>query len=158
MLQQERQIHFNGRVSGTGITLNVFGSNNANPMYLGSGANDFTGTINLNANAVLEVRTPGSLGLNDRDVTVNLNGANSRLFLRHFQNADYHANVNVNATAEINSDRLVSFGGGVNQLLDIKDLSFAGGDRILTFGGANGYVTRITGAVGLRPVSAFAAP
>ena len=144
-LQQERQIHFNGRVTGTGITLNVFGGNNGNPMYLGSGANDFTGTINLNANAVLEVRTPGSLGLNNGEVTVNLDGANSRLLLRHFQNANYRANVSVRANAEINSDRLVNYAGGANQSLSINNLTFAGGDNILTFAGGNAYKTRIAG-------------
>jgi autotransporter-associated beta strand protein len=147
----ERQIHFNGRVSGTGVTLNVFGirADAAQPFYLSSGRNDLTGTINLNTNAVLEVRVPGSLGLNTGDVTVNLQGNNSRLLLRHFQNGDYRANVVVNATSEINSDRLVNFAGGANQLLTINNLT-SNTNGILTFNGGNGYATRVAGTVTLN--------
>ena len=54
----ERQIYFNGRVFGSNITLDVFGVNNGNPFYLTSGSNEITGTINLNANAVLEACFP----------------------------------------------------------------------------------------------------
>ena len=64
LLNQERQIFFNGRVSGAGITLNVFGASNSNPFVLAGGTNTITGTINLNPSAALEVRSPGSLGLN----------------------------------------------------------------------------------------------
>ena len=144
-INQERQVYFNGRVSGTGITLNVFGSNNGNPFYLASGSNPITGTINLNANAVMEVRGPGSLGVNTGDVTVNLNGANSRLFLRHWQNGDYRANVVVNETAEINSSQLTGFAGGGQQILSVNDLTFNGDNKILTIGGANTYHTRVGG-------------
>ncbi len=142
---QERQLMLNGRVSGAGVTINVVGNGNGNPLYLGSGANDITGTVNLGANAALEVRTPSSIGLNVGDVTVNLNGTNSRLLLRHFQNADYLVNVNVNATSEINSDRLVNYGGGANQLLTINNLT-SSTNGILTVGGGNGYTTRVAGA------------
>jgi fibronectin-binding autotransporter adhesin len=148
-LGQERQIFFNGRVSGENVTLNVFGGNNANPFFLASGANDLTGTINLNTNAVLEVRMPGSLGVNEGGVTVNLNGINSRLLLRHYQNADYHANVVVNADAEINSDRLNGYGGGGSQLLTINNLT-SNTNGILTIGGANAYVTRVAGTTTLN--------
>jgi autotransporter-associated beta strand protein len=142
----ERQLFFNGRVSGTGVTLNAFGIVNSTPFYLASGSNPLTGTINLNANAVLETRMPGSVGLNAGDVTINLQGANSRLLLRHFQNGDFRANVNVTATSEINSDRLVNYGGGANQILSINNLNVnAGVDRILTFGGGNTYMTAIGG-------------
>lgn len=147
----ERQLFFNGRVSGTGITLNVFGVVNNSPFYLASGSNPITGTINLNASAVLETRMPGSLGLNTGDVSINLQGANSRLLLRHFQNADFRANVNVSDTSEINADRLVGYGGGGSQLLTINNLNVnAGTDRILTFGGGNTYTTRVGGTVTLN--------
>jgi fibronectin-binding autotransporter adhesin len=149
----ERQIHFNGRVSGTNVTLNVFGirADAAQPFYLSSGANELTGTINLNTNAVLEVRVPGSLGLNTGDMTVNLQGNNSRLLLRHYQNGDYRANVVVNAptVSEINSDRLANFGGGANQLLTINNLT-SNTNGILTFNGGNGYATRVAGTVTLN--------
>ncbi len=145
LLASERQLFFNGRVSGTGVTLNVFGVVNNTPMYLAGGSNDLTGTINLNPNAVLEVRTPGSLGQNNGDVTVNLNGANSRLLLRSYQNADYHANVTVSNHAEINSDRLVNYAGGANQLLTINNLSYTAADKILTVAGGNTYMTRVAG-------------
>ena len=143
----ERQMYFNGRVSGTGITLNVFGirADAAQPFYLTSGSNNISGNINLNTNAVLEVRTPGSLGLNTGDMTVNLNGVNSKLFLRHFQNGDYRANVVVNETAEINSDRLAGFAGGGLQILSINDLTLNGDNKIVTIGGGNTYHTRVAG-------------
>ena len=48
---------------------------------------------------------------------MNLAGTNSRLLLRHYQNGDYRVNVNANATSEINSDRLVNYGGGGSQYL-----------------------------------------
>jgi len=142
---QERQLYFNGRVSGSGVTLDVMGVNNGNPFYLTSGANDLTGNINLNANAVMEVRQPGSLGINAGDVNVNLNGNNSRLFLRHWQNGDYLANVNVNANAEINSARLTGFAGGGLQILSINDLTVNGDHRLLTIGGGDTYHTRVAG-------------
>jgi autotransporter-associated beta strand protein len=142
----ERQLFFNGRVTGTGVTMNVFGVVNSTPFYLASGSNPFTGTINLNANAVLETRMPGSLGLNAGDVSINLQGANSRLLLRHFQNGDFRANVNVSAMAEINADRLVNYGGGANQILSINNLNVnAGVDRILTISGGNTYMTAVGG-------------
>ena len=139
-------------MSGTGITLNVFGvrGDAAQPFYLPSGSNNITGTINLNTNAALEVRTPGSLGLNTGDVTVNLNGANSKLFLRHFQNGDYRANVVVNETAEINSDRLAGFAGGGLQILSINDLTLNGDSKIVTIGGGNTYHTRVAGTATLN--------
>lgn len=142
----ERQLYFNGRVSGKDVTLNVFGvkGDTAVPFYLTSGSNDLTGTINLNTNAVLETRVPGSLGINAGDVTVSLAGNNSRLLLRHFQNGDYRANVVVNANSEINSDRLTGFAGGANQLLSINNLT-SNTNGILTFGGGNGYATRVAG-------------
>lgn len=146
---QERQLYFNGRVSGTGATLNVVGANNANPFYLASGANDLTGTINLGANAVMEVRQPGSLGLKAGDVNVNLSGANSRLLLRHWQNGDYLADVSVGAHAEINSDRLTGYAGGNSQLLSINNLTTSG-NSILTFSGGNGYTTRIAGTASFK--------
>ena len=145
-LASERQIFFNGRVAGTGVTLNVFGVVNNTPLYLASGANAFTGAINLNENAVLETRVPGSLGVNNGDVTVNLNGANSRLLLRHFQNADYKANVTVGATSEINSDRLAGFAGGANQYMTINNLTVSTpANNILTISGGNNYTTRVAG-------------
>lgn len=143
-LTQERQIHLNGRVSGTGVTLNVVGVNNGNPLYMGSGSNDFTGAVNLKTNSIFEVRTPGSLGVNTGDVTVNLEGANSRLLLRHFQNGDYRANVNVSANSELNSDRLTGFGGGANQLLSINNLT-SSTNGILSISGGNSYTTRVAG-------------
>ena len=148
-INQERQLYFNGRVSGTDITLNVFGSNNGNPFYLTSGSNPITGTINLNPNATLEVRTPGSLGLNAGDVTVNL-ATNARLLLRHWQNADYHANVVVNGHAEINTDRLVNYGGGSQQFMTINNLTVNGDNNIVSFGGGNNYYTRIAGTATLN--------
>lgn len=144
-LSLEKQIYFNGRVSGTGVTLNVFGVNNGNPFYLTGGSNDLTGTINLNTNAVLEARTPGSLGVGTGDVTVNLAGANSRLLLRSYQNANYRTNVVVSDNAEINSDRLTQFAAGTSQLLSINNLTLNGSDKFLTFGGGNGYTTRVEG-------------
>lgn len=144
-LGQERQVFFMGRVYGSNLVLNVSGISNLNPFYLQSGANEITGAINLGPNAALEVRLPGSLGINPGDMTVNLNGYNSRLLLRHYQNADYHANVNVRDTAEINSDRLVSFGGGGSQYLSIQNLTVDAPGKNLTFNGGNGYVTQVGG-------------
>ncbi len=146
-LPTERQAVFNGRVSGTGVTLNVFGIVNTTPVYLASGLNDLTGNINLNANTVLEARMPGSLGQNNGDVTVNLNGANSRFLIRHWQNGDYRADVTVNAQGtEINSDRMAGFAGGGSQYLSINDVSInTPADGILTFGGGNAYTTRVAG-------------
>lgn len=144
------QVYLNGRVSGTGVTLNVFGSANGNPLYLTSGANPITGTMNLNANAVIEARSPGSLGVNTGDVTVNLQGANSRLLLRNWENGDYRVNVNVTDNSEINSDRLVNYGAGANQLLSINNLSTSGADKILTFASGNGYTTRVGGTASLN--------
>ncbi|RYD83825.1 MAG: hypothetical protein EOP84_07200, partial [Verrucomicrobiaceae bacterium] len=139
------QVYFNGRVSGSNVTLDVFGSSNGNPFYLASGSNDLTGVINLNANAVLEARGPGSVGVNTGDVTVNLAGANSRLFLRHYQNGDFRTNVVVSNDAEINADRLVNYGGGASQLLSINNLTVNGSNRTLTIGGGNAYITRVAG-------------
>ena len=149
LLNQERQIYFNGRVSGTDVTLDVFGANNGNPFYLASGSNDLTGTINLNPNAILEARTPGSLGINDGDVTVTM-ATNSRLLLRHFQNGDYHTNVVVNGHAEINSDRLANFAGGAQQFLTVNNLTVNGDNTILTVGGGNNYYTRVEGTMTLN--------
>ncbi len=146
---QERQLYFNGRVSGTGVTLDVYGANNGNPFYLASGANDLTGDINLKANAVLEARQPGSIGIGAGDVNINLDGANSRLLLRHWQNGDYRANVNVNAAAEINSDRLTGYGGGTSQLLSINNLTTST-DNILSIGGGNSYTTRVGGIANFK--------
>lgn len=143
----ERQQYFNGRVSGTGVTLNVYGVVNNTPMYLTSGSNDLTGTINLFQSAVLEARTPGSLGVANGDVTVNLAGANSRLLLRNYQNGDYHANVIASDHVEINVDRLANYAGGGSQLLTINNLTVAGGEKILTFNGANGFAARVGGTV-----------
>ena len=148
-LASERGLVFNGRVTGTGVTLNVFGIFNTTPMYLADSSNDFTSTnINLNANAVLEARTPGSLGMATGGVTVNLNGPNSRFLLRHYQNGDYHANVTISNLAEVSSDRLVNYAGGANQLLTINDLAItaAAADKIVTFANANTYMTRVAGA------------
>ena len=146
-LVSERQIYFNGRVSGENVTLNVFGvrGDAAQPFYLTSGSNTLTGTINLNTNAVMEVRSPGSVGLNPGDVTVNLLGANSKLFLRHFQNGDFKTNVVASNNAEINSDRLVNYAGGGLQILSINDLTLNGDNNILTVGGGNTYHTRVAG-------------
>ena len=146
----ERQIFLNGRISGTGVTLNVFAAVNTpqstpSVLYFSGGSNDITGTVNVNANAIVEVRAPGSLGLNDGDVTVNLNGASSRLNLRHFQNGDYHLNVNVNNTADVTSDRLAGFAGGGLQILSINNLTLNGDNNVVTIGGGNSYHTRVGG-------------
>ncbi|MDB6149871.1 MAG: hypothetical protein JWQ44_1319 [Chthoniobacter sp.] len=140
----QRDLHLMGRISGAGVTLDVIGGSVSNPLYLSDSSNDFTGTINLATNTTLEARQMGSLGQNAGDVTVNLNGTNSRLLLRHWQNADFNANVIVNDTAEINSDRLINFGGGSGQLLSINNLTVNGG-QILQFGGGNSYVTQVKG-------------
>jgi autotransporter-associated beta strand protein len=142
---QERQVGMTGRLSGQNITLNIVGGQGlGQPLYLQSGTNDFTGTINLGPNAVLEARMPGSLGVRAGDITINL-AQNSRLLLRHWQNADFLANVNVNETAEINSDRLVNYGGGGQHLMGINNLNVGSAARLLVFGGGNTYSTRIAG-------------
>jgi hypothetical protein len=149
LLNKERQIFFNGRVSGAGITLNVFGASNSNPFVLAGGTNTITGTINLNPSAALEVRSPGSLGLNTGDVTVNM-VANSRLLLRHWQDADYRANVVVNGSAEISADRLVNYPGGFQQILSINNLTVNGDNTMVTFGGGNNYFSRVGGTATLN--------
>lgn len=144
-ISQERQLDFTNRVSGNNITLNVVGVNNGNPMYLQSGANDFTGTLNMGTNAALEVRIPGSIGVNPGDVTVNLNGVNSRILLRHYQNGDFRTNVVMNDHSEINSDRLVNYGGGGSQYLSINNLTVNGNNKLVTFNGGNAFTTRVGG-------------
>lgn len=141
---QQREMHLMGHVSGSGVTMNVVGGNNANPVYISNSSNDFTGAINLGTNAALEARQMGALGQAAGAVTVNLSGANSRLLLRQWQNADFLANVVVGNTAEINSDRLVNYGAGSGQLLSINNLTVNGGD-LLQFGGGNSYVTQVKG-------------
>ena len=140
---QAREVYLAGRVSGTGVTLNVFGSLNTVPFYLSSGSNDLSGTINLGTNAALEARLPGSLGTATGAITLNM-GINSRLLLRYWQNADFLANVVVNGTAELNSDRLVNYGSGSSQLLSINDLTVNTPEQV-TFAGGNAYTTRIAG-------------
>ena len=146
---QERQLYFNGKVSGTGVTLNVHGVNNGQPFYLTSGANDLTGNINLKPNAIMEVRSPGSLGQTAGDVTVNME-ANSRLLLRHWQNADYKANVVTSGNVELNSDRLTGYAGGGQQFMSINNLTVTGDSPILTVQGGNGYYTRVAGTAALN--------
>lgn len=149
---QERPMYLNGRLSGTGVTLNVHGANNGAQLYIANGANDLTGTVNLKPNTLLEVRSPGSLGQNAGDVTVNME-ANSRLVLRHWQNADYKANVVTSGNIEINSDRLTGNGGGSLQFLSVNNLTVNGAEPILTINGGTNYWTRVAGTTSLNGTS-----
>lgn len=142
---QNRQMHLMGRISGTGVTLNVFGSTNGSPLYLGSGSNDFTGTINLNPNVTLEARMPGSLGVAPGAVTVNINGGNSRLLLRHYTQGDYLANVVMNGTSILDSNTLTNLGTSTSPVLSINNLTI-GSDGNAQFQGGNAFTTRVAGS------------
>jgi fibronectin-binding autotransporter adhesin len=141
---QQRDLHLMGKLSGTGVTLNMIGGSNANPIYLTNVANDFTGTINVATNTTVEARLSGSLGQQAGDVTVNLNGLNSRLLMRDWLNGDFNTNVVVNNTAEISADRVVNHNGGSGQLLSINNLTVNGGN-LLQFGGGNAFVPHVKG-------------
>ncbi|MGI8602276.1 MAG: autotransporter-associated beta strand repeat-containing protein [Verrucomicrobiales bacterium] len=145
-VHQNRAVTLSGRVLMTdpNSVLNLHGSSNGQPLFL-SGPNDIRGTVNLGANAGLELRQPGALRDDTGFTTVNLNGNNSRLLLRHYQDGDYNANVNVNATVfEISADRLANNTNGQWNYLSINNLTI-NQPSIWNVAGGNNYSVRVAG-------------
>ncbi|HEX8914934.1 MAG TPA: hypothetical protein VF796_21455, partial [Humisphaera sp.] len=157
-------ITVNARLTGAG-TINIDGPRLTqgaggggvitlgNPILTGTGSNDFSGTINVNTNAVLQnqvaliagngvVRTTGNaMGT----ATINLNGG--RLRLRDdlsgttdvsTQTITYGNNVNLTADSYLDANRQTSTTAG-NNTINFGTLAVASGTRVLNVDSGNGY-------------------
>ena len=143
-LNNARSLAFSNTVSGSGV-LDFYSTGNANGRVQLSASNTFAGTINLNANTVVEARVPGALGQNDGDVTINVLGANAGVRTRHYLNGDYRANLNVQANAEFQFGRHENYGQGSQQLATFNNLTVGTGTRWLNLNGDNNYWFDIKG-------------
>lgn len=156
-----RNITFTNRVVGGG-TIDLYSGNNGVALALSSGSNEI-GTVNLNPNASLEVRTGGSIGNGVNPTNVNLNGINSRYLLKDNKDGVFNSNVTVNGQATIDTSLLVQSAltvngstGPANNILSINNLT-VNGSEILTISNNNNLSLKPVGTTtfnGNAPINA----
>lgn len=138
---------FNNRVTlGSASTWNIYGRDggtvgaSGNALYLNS-PNDISGTIRINANALVVASNAGSLGNATNRATVELAGPNARLMLRENSTADFNFNLNVNANSVL---ELRNAGANAGHYFSINNLNVAD-KAIFTLNGGNNEQLQVAG-------------
>lgn len=141
---QAENYEIEGKVTqAAGATLNVVGINVGNPLTLANAANDISGTIKLEENAMLLAIHAGTLGSNTAARATIEMDANTRLRLMEDTTADFNANVKTNGNVLIDVRSAIVANSG--HILSLNSLD-AAADSFLTTSGGNSFQLRFAGA------------